>query len=126
VKPPSPAPSNDNNNWKLSSSKEEELKREEALVEDEMKEEEEADDDDDDDVEVDGRTSAPAVNFGIAETLKRHFENSDKLAMIKSMMEKPQVHIYIHMSWMYVIEILVLERICLSCSCKHFGRKKPL
>jgi hypothetical protein len=24
------------------------------------------------------------------------------------------------------IEILVLERTCLSCSCKHFGRKKNL
>jgi hypothetical protein len=23
------------------------------------------------------------------------------------------------------IEILVLERVCLSCSCKHFGRKNP-
>jgi hypothetical protein len=30
--------------------------------------------------------------------------------------------------WMriYLIEILVLERVCLSCSCKHFGRKKTL
>jgi hypothetical protein len=41
VKPLSPAPSNENNNWKCSSnSKEEELKREEALLEDEMKEDE--------------------------------------------------------------------------------------
>ena len=100
VKPLSPAPSNDNNNWKSSSSsKEDELKREEALLEDEMKEDDvediddgdgdgDADDDDNEDIDVEHR---PPMTFGIAESLKRHFENNDKLAMIKSMMEKPQV-----------------------------------
>jgi hypothetical protein len=47
-------------------------------------------DDDDADVEVECRPAAP-LTFGIAESLKRHFENNEKLAMIKSMMEKPQV-----------------------------------
>ena len=96
VKPLSPTPSNENNNWKSSSSKEEELKREEALLEDEMKEEDDNDDIDDDDddndadADVESRSAAP-IGFGIAESLKRHFENNEKLAMIKSMMEKPQV-----------------------------------
>ncbi len=66
VKPISPAPSNDNNNWKQVQNlgkvtdfkeeemkREEELKREEALLEDEMKEEEE--DDEDLDLENDDR-----------------------------------------------------------------------
>ena len=100
VKPLSPTPSNENNNWKSSSSsKEEELKREEALLEDEMKEDDDDIEDDDDndadadndvDIDVGSRSSAP-IGFGIAESLKRHFENNEKLAMIKSMMEKPQV-----------------------------------
>jgi hypothetical protein len=30
-----------------------------------------------------------------------------------------------HLECVALIEILALERACLSCSCKHFGRKNP-
>jgi hypothetical protein len=33
-----------------------------------------------------------------------------------------KIHVYIH-EHACTIKILVLERICLSCSCKHFGQK---
>ena len=60
-----------------------------------MKEEED-DDDEELDLEDDRSSPTPAsmtpMNFGLAESLKRHLENNDKFAMIKSMMEKQQVN----------------------------------
>ncbi len=105
MKPISPTPSNDNNNWKPVNpvaqidpvNREEELKREEALLEDEMKEE---DEDEDEELDLEDERSStpvqssiapPPLNFGIAESLKRHFESNDKFALLKHMMEKQQV-----------------------------------